>query len=286
MAIPFTRFSGFDSPPCLSEELLLAGGVDTFFQPIFRIAAADRGPRLAGFELLSRGLRGTRFESADALFAEARWQCETVAVDRLCLTTGLQALGHLPPGVRLFVNVHGATLERDPDLPEFLTRLLDWIGLHPRQLVLEIVEAETMADVAAMELALRRLRRLGIAIALDDLGQGSATNRTILAIRPDLIKLDRFLVRGAPCDPGRRALLVAYRHLARELGIPAVAEGVETADELALIQELGLDLCQGFYLARPLAAEEIADGALLESGIEAVLDEGRHGAGTRTNPMG
>lgn len=272
MALPLTIGPDFGGSLSLAAELLLSGGITTLFQPIFQISSADERPRLAGLECLSRGPQGTRFESADPLFAEARWRCETVEVDRLCLGTGLQALGQLPQGVRLFVNIHGATLERDPDLPDFLARRLSWIGLHPRQLVLEIVEAETMVDVAAMELALRRLRGLGVSIALDDLGQGSATNRTLLAVRPDLIKLDRFLLRGAPCDPGRRALLVAYQRLAEELGISAVAEGVETAEELALVQELGLELCQGFYLARPMDAGEIAGRALLDGGIEAVLD--------------
>lgn len=272
MAVPLTSSSQLETPATLSDELLLSGGVATLFQPIFQLRPTDSAPRVVGFECLSRGLEGSRFQCADCLFAEARWQSETVEVDRLCLSTGLQALGTLPADVRLFVNVHGATLEGDPDLPEFLARHLEWVGLQPRQLVLEIVEAETMADVAAMELALRRLRRLGVAIALDDLGQGSSTNRSLLAVRPDLIKLDRFLVRGAPGDPGRRALLIAYQSLARELGISVVAEGVETADELALLRKIGLDLCQGYYLARPMDAGEIARGALVDGGIEVVPD--------------
>lgn len=272
MALPLASASRFDNPPSLSEELLLSGGVTPLFQPIFRLSPTDGTARLVGLECLSRGPRGSRFESADSLFAAARWQGDTAAVDRLCLATGLQALGPLPPGVRLFANIHGSTLETDRDLPEFLARRLDWSGLEPRQLVLEIVEAETIADVSAMELALRRVRRLGMAVALDDLGQGSATNRALLAVRPDLIKLDRFLMRGAPSDPARRALLVSYHRLARELGIPAVAEGVETAAELALLREIGLDLCQGFFLARPMGAEKIARSSLLHGDGETVFD--------------
>jgi EAL domain-containing protein (putative c-di-GMP-specific phosphodiesterase class I) len=140
------------------------------------------------------------------------------------------------------------------------------------RLILEIVEAEPMGDAAAFQVAIHRLRRRGVRIALDDVGQGHATNRMILAVRPDYIKLDRFLTRGAFYDVGRRALISSYHHMARELGILAVAEGVESRTQLQALIEIGVDHCQGFLLAEPLAPDELRASGFLD-GLRAEVSE-------------
>ena len=261
------HFRPAEHPLPLIDELRILGGVEPRFQPIFDLVpgSGPGGPyRLRGLELLCRGPAETRFELAEALFTEARWRGETVAVDRLCLAAGLRAAASLTPSFDLFVNVHGSSLESDADLPAFVERQLARGKLSPRRLVMEVVEAEAMTDPAAFRLTIERLRRRGVRIALDDLGEGHSTNRMLLAVRPDVVKLDRFLVRGVGSDVGRRALISGYRQMARELGSQIVAEGVETRRQLAILQEIGLDLCQGFLFARPLSVQELWESRLLE----------------------
>lgn len=251
----------------LVDELRSLGGVEPQFQPILELEPRGRRHRrVRGLECLTRGPRGSRFESAGALFDESRSRGESLEVDRYCLAKALRAVGPVPEGVDLFLNVHAATLEVDPDLVTFLERRAAWAGLTPARLVVEVVEAQPMVNASAFQVALHRLRASGVRIALDDIGQGHSTNRMILAVRPDYIKLDRFLVRGVYFDVHRRALVASYAYMARELGIRTVAEGVESRTQLATLEELGVDLCQGFLFARPLPMGALRRAGLLASG--------------------
>jgi EAL domain-containing protein (putative c-di-GMP-specific phosphodiesterase class I) len=229
--------------------------------------SAGHRVRPIGVECLTRGPAGSIFENARALFAESRRRSETVELDRLCLATGLLAAAELGLGRReleLFLNVHASTLEVDRDLPGLLEHHALNAGLAMERMILEIVEAEPMADAAAFQVAIHRLRRRGVRIALDDVGQGHATNRMILAVRPDYIKLDRFLTRGAFYDVGRRALISSYHHMARELGIRVVAEGVESRTQLQALIDIGVGHCQGFLLSEPLTPEELQASDVLD----------------------
>jgi EAL domain-containing protein (putative c-di-GMP-specific phosphodiesterase class I) len=255
----------------LIDEVEALGGISSRFQPILSLEA-DRPPRVVALECLTRGPADSDLEAARTLFTESRRRDETVEVDRLCLETGLRAAGDLGLGDRdlgdrdpdLFFNVHASTLEADRELAHRVAHEAEQAGIAMDRLVLEIVEAEPMVDAAAFQVAIHHLRRHGARIALDDVGQGHATNRMILAVRPDFIKLDRFLVRGVYYDVGRRALVSSYHHMARELGIRAVAEGVETPTQLLALREIGVGFCQGFLFFEPMTPGEIRRRRLLE----------------------
>ncbi len=251
-------------------ELHALGGISSRFQPIVELQC-PRSSRVVGLECLSRGPAASGLEAADALFDESRRRGQVLELDRLCLATGLRVAGDLEPGRRdldLFFNVHASSLEEDRSLPGLLELEAERSGIAPTRLVVEIVEAEPMADAAAFQVAIHQLRRSGVRIALDDVGQGHATNRMILAVRPDYIKLDRFLTRGAFYDVGRRALISSYHHMACELGVRTVAEGVESATQLQALWEIGVPLCQGFLFAEPRTPEELLRSGILEPSSE------------------
>jgi EAL domain-containing protein (putative c-di-GMP-specific phosphodiesterase class I) len=102
-----------------------------------------------------------------------------------------------------------------------------------------------------------RLRARGIGIALDDVGVGHSNYSMMLDCRPDLIKIDRYLVAGCHADPQRQAVLESIARLAPRLGARAVAEGVEEPDDLGTIRALGIDLVQGFLLSRPFFPRDV-----------------------------
>jgi len=117
-------------------------------------------------------------------------------------------------------------------------------GLPLRRLVLEITEHEPVQDYSALLSALAPLRAAGLRIAVDDTGAGFASMRHVLALVPDLIKLDISLVRGIDTDLARQALTAALVTFAATTGAQ-VAEGVETVDELDCLRDLGIDYAQG-----------------------------------------
>lgn len=249
------------------EEIRSLGGIEPHAQPIVKLSGSPGSSErccLRGLECLSRGPVGTHYRSADSLFGEARRRGQVEALDRFCLVTALDAVGPLPDGVDLFLNLHASTLEADPGLAELIGRRASASGIGLERVVIEVMETEPMVRAAAFQVAVHRLRRSGVRVALDDIGQGHSTNRMILAVRPDFIKLDRFLVRGVHSDVHRRALVAGYQELARGLGIEAVAEGVESQAQRSVLEELGVSLGQGFLFAHPVPMARLFDGALLD----------------------
>jgi EAL domain-containing protein (putative c-di-GMP-specific phosphodiesterase class I) len=122
------------------------------------------------------------------------------------------------------------------------------------QLVFEVTEAEKVHDLDFLKCVMQEYRAEGAKIALDDLGSGYSSILHLADLRPDYVKLDQGLVRGAHKDHLRSVLLTAVTQAAHKLEIRVVAEGVETEDDLKFCLEIGADLAQGYFLARPAEA--------------------------------
>jgi len=123
--------------------------------------------------------------------------------------------------------------------------------LPAERMVLELTEHSPIDEYPAVTEALRGFRRAGGRLAIDDTGAGYASFRHVLELFPDIIKLDVQLTRRVESDPGLRALTQSMVRLGTELNAMIVAEGVETPEQLAVLQDLGVRYAQGFYLSRP-----------------------------------
>lgn len=121
------------------------------------------------------------------------------------------------------------------------------------RITLEITEHAIIEDYTALTNALAPLRQQGMRLAVDDAGAGYSSMKHILQLQPDLIKLDMSLTRGIHQDRNRRALAKGLVGFAHEIGSQVVAEGVETAEELATLRDLQVDYAQGYLLGKPLA---------------------------------
>jgi len=119
------------------------------------------------------------------------------------------------------------------------------------RIVLELTEHAEVADYGALCAVLAEPRAAGVRIAVDHAGAGFASLKRVVSLRPDIIKIDLALTRGVDTDPARRALTGALVGFAAEQGAALVAEGVETAEELATLRALGVGFAQGYYLGRP-----------------------------------
>lgn len=255
---------------------LNAGRIDLHVQPIVRLA--DR--KLAGFEALLRwnepGLG--QLDAADVA-AAARWVGMSDALDRYVIDRIAGRLGELLAKVEVdegivSVNVSPQTLQR----AGFADWLIEHLGAsgHPLDgLVLEIVEDGSVDDWATLRRNVEALQTAGVAIALDDFGDGHSNLRYFTEIDPDLIKLDRSLVQWSESPAGRN-LLADVVALVHGRGTRVVVEGVESGDALRRFVELGVEYAQGYVVGRPRpipdAALASATGVRLRGWIARNLD--------------
>jgi EAL domain-containing protein (putative c-di-GMP-specific phosphodiesterase class I) len=236
------------------DTILQPGGLRPVFQPIFRVDGDATS--LYGVECLSRGPRGTNFESAKVLFDYVRLKREESLVDRACISAALEEWSRTGAEVQVAINVHASTLGRDHGFVPFLRGTCDRFAVPLTRVTVEIVEHAPPWDGVSFLAALDQLRAAGACIALDDIGLGQSNFKMLLDVRPDTLKLDRYFVDGCARDPNRRAVIEAVAQLATRFGAEVVAEGVATSEDLAALRALGITLMQGFLFAAPMSAEE------------------------------
>ena len=144
-----------------------------------------------------------------------------------------------------------------PDLAGQLSRAARQAGIDPYAVHLEITEGAVMPDVDAARETLGQLRAAGFRLAIDDFGTGYSSLACLHQFPFDLLKLDRFFLEGLVHSDDRAAIVRTITSLATILGFRVVAEGIETAEQLALLRELGCDFGQGYYFCRPSRIADI-----------------------------
>ena len=166
--------------------------------------------------------------------------------------------GSLAAAPRLALNVSAREVQRSDVLGE-VERAAAAAGLAPSALEIEFTETAVLADPPrAAELA-RCLRAAGATVALDDFGTGYSSLTHLRELPIDRIKIDRSFVGSCLKDRSASAILVAVTHLAHDLGMEVVAEGVETEAQLDFVRAVGCDAAQGYHLARPLSHADCTD---------------------------
>lgn len=215
------------------------GAYTIHFQPIVDL---DRAQTI-GFEALTRFADGT---SPDIGFARASRAGLGVDLELATAERAVDLSRGLPAGAYVSLNLGAASV------PE-VSRLRAIVGRADRPVMLELTERDPVLDYEALRRALGRLGSVDH-LAIDDVGNGYATLAHVLELRPDVLKLDRSWVRDLPTDPARHSLLGALCKFAGETGAELLAEGIETAQELATVRALGIRLGQGYLLGRPAPA--------------------------------
>lgn len=250
----------------LLERVLAPDGLSVAFQPIFE--RRNDAWHLHAFEALVRGPRNTNLHAAEVLFAYARRRRAEAVVDRACLRAIMQTAAPLGVGTHLTLNVHGVTLEQDASFAEWFGRLVERSAFAAGSLTIEIVEHSASMCGGAFTRTLDRLRARGIRVALDDIGLGESNYRMLLDVRPDYFKIDRYLVSGCSHDEYRRAILRSIGALAESVGAHAVAEGVDSVDDLTTLCDDGVSLMQGFLLAEPQSIAALGSGDAVRRATE------------------
>ena len=147
----------------------------------------------------------------------------------------------------------------DADLPNLVERLLAEHRVPAGLLRLEVTESAVMGDAARCMEVLQRLHDLGVHLSIDDFGTGYSSMAYLRRLPVDELKIDRSFVLGMTTATQDLVLVRTAIDLGHNLGLTVVAEGVEGADHVAALRELGCDIAQGYHYARPMAAEQMTE---------------------------
>jgi diguanylate cyclase (GGDEF)-like protein len=238
-----------------------AGGLRLNYQPI--VDAASR--QLVGVEALIRWERpGHGWLPPDAFIPVAEqtaliidvdcWVLDRAA-DQLLTWSDVPALADIP----MSVNISGRHL-LSGQLAGHITDVLDRTGVDPHRLSIEITETVVLEDLVVAASELHAVRALGVKVAIDDFGTGYTSLAHLQQLPMDAIKIDRSFISQLHAQRGR-ALVRMVTVFGRSMDITVVAEGVETAAELAALQSMGADQLQGYLLSRPLEPDAMSSWA-------------------------
>lgn len=249
-----------DAPPARIEDaidgalsiapLLRTGALTTLFQPIFGL----RSVTPLGFEALTRGPAGHPLHSPGALFSAAARDGLLHELECACwasaLERGAAAFRERTVWTNLFVNVLPDEFD-DPDFLLVILRTMERFSVLPSQVVVEITEGSRIEDYERTRRRINEYRAHGLRFAIDDAGSGHSGLQTIVELAPDFVKVDKALIDGIDSHPAKYFAVQALGALTRRLGIGLIAEGIETAGELAAVRDLELPYAQGFLLGEP-----------------------------------
>ncbi|MDF1504201.1 EAL domain-containing protein [Roseisolibacter sp. H3M3-2] len=233
-------------------EVMERQRLTSHFQPI---ALGDDPTRVVGHEALLRGV------DADGallppvrLFDAARRAGLLFPLDLAARRTHIAGAAAAGLDGLLFLNFTPTAIYDPAMCLRSTVAAIDAAGIAHERIVFEVVESEGIADTDHLRAILDYYRRAGFRVALDDVGAGYSSLNRLHLLRPDLLKLDLQLVRDVHADPYKAVVAEKVLELADSLAIPVLAEGVETAEELAWLQARGIRYVQGWHVGRPAAA--------------------------------
>ncbi|WP_228218033.1 EAL domain-containing response regulator [Aromatoleum toluclasticum] len=234
------------------------GCVELHYQPKVSL----RTGQVAGAECLARWRHAVHGLLPPSAFVETIEQNHlidafTVEVFRLAVAQQRVWLD-LGISLKVSVNLSMNNLLR-VDLPEILLAMTEAAGVSPQGIVLELTESRLVSDLRLSLEVLIRLRLMGFGLSIDDFGTGFSSMEVLKQLPFSELKIDRAFVNGADADPAARAILKSSANLGATLGMNVVAEGVETQSDWNAVADVGCDEVQGYFVARPLAADALRD---------------------------
>jgi len=237
----------------LVREALDNGYLSTAYQPIVSLAEQQ----LVGFEALARLHHPVHGEISPARFIPAAEQSGlirelTSTLLEIACTDALAWPAHL----HLSFNLSAHDLQ-DPELPERVVGILERVGFPPQRLEVEVTETAIVKDIPLARKHFDTLRGLGVLIAIDDFGTGYSSLAQISRFSFDKLKIDREFINSICANEKDGKIVRSMIHLSHGLDMPAVAEGIESIDQLEWLNRAGCHYGQGYYFSRAVSAEAV-----------------------------
>lgn len=242
------------------KDLLDNNRLTAHFQPIASLQQA----KVFAYEALCRIVGPNPFDNIEELFHQARICGKTLQLDMRCRQNGLAlaaAQGLNDKEALLFLNICPTSLLH-PDHSAGTTGILaNKYSIPKHNIVLEITEHEAVSNYKLFRSAIDHYRSKGFRIAIDDFGAGYGGLKMLSVLEPDFVKIDRHFFKESPKGNINFNLIDSIATVCHRIGIEVIAEGIETEKDLRTCREIGIDLVQGYLIARPSA--ELAASARL-----------------------
>lgn len=239
------------------RHALARGEFHLHYQPQISL----RDGRLIGVEALLRWTHPELGTISPGEFIPVAEECRLIVpIGEWVMQTAVAQLkqwmkgGHLP--IVVVVNL-SAVQFRQRNLPEMVQQILDAARVSGEYLELELTESAAMHDPEGAIAIMNDLRSRGIRMSIDDFGTGYSSMNYLKKFSVYKLKIDQSFVRDISFDPEDQAIVSAIIRMSQSLGLETIAEGVETAEQVAFLKERGCDEAQGYYFARPLPSEQV-----------------------------
>ncbi|WP_284036765.1 EAL domain-containing protein [Neobacillus sp. 114] len=244
------------------QKIMKNNALDTFFQPILKLESGET----VGYEALNRPIATNLFPNTDTFYEFVGQSNQVFLFECFCRNISLKRfINRLKGNVRqrtslLFINIHpNVLLDSNYQSGETL-QLLSELGIEPNQVVFELTERSAVTDFVLFEKVLSNYRSQGYRIAIDDVGSGYNSLKTLIYLKPEFIKLDRSLIQNIDQNIEQQHLVKLIIEYAKQSSTEIIAEGIERMEELDFIREQRVHYGQGYALGKP--HEEVKPGVL------------------------
>lgn len=227
--------------------------IQTLFHPIIDLQTKN----IFGVEALTRGPLGSALESPISLFSIAQEVGMSMELDKVCRQMSLKNSQKLPKAYKVFINVLPKTIQDLDYQGESFKIFLDRVDQLPSNIVFEINERAAINNFQSFNTLMQDYLQKGVHFAIDDLGKGYSSLEAIVKLKPKYLKLDLSLVKGVAQDPVKQDTIQSLVHLSNKTNSFIIAEGIETEEDLKVIEQLGVPFAQGYYFYRPMSVEKI-----------------------------
>ena len=222
-------------------------GFDTPFSMAFQPIVNISNGQVFAYEALVRGVAG---EGAGAILSLVN-EGNRYAFDQQCRVKAIElAAANAPAEAKLSINFMPNAVYEPRACIKLTLATAERVGFPLDNIIFEFTESEKI-DTTHLLNILRTYKDIGFKTAIDDFGAGHAGLNLLATFQPDIVKLDMDLIRGIDTNRAKRVVVTHTLAMLSEFGIATICEGVETAEEMKVLRDLGVDLIQGYLLARP-----------------------------------
>lgn len=244
----------FDMAQIVNKE-----DIHLLVQPIVDVASNQ----MVAYEVLTRGPKNTDFESPLNLFSFARQTGKLYELEMIVLEKALKQMVRMNTKKNVFINFTPISVGNAGFVSDVKRLLNRYKTVCASQIVIEITERDSIDELEFLINNIKGLRECGIRIAVDDTGAGYASLHTIIEIMPDIIKIDRSVIKDIDRNTVKESMLKGLLLIAKEIGSTVVAEGIESEKEAMILSKNKVDLAQGYFYARPLNMEKVTVSPLV-----------------------
>ncbi|MBM4761688.1 EAL domain-containing protein [Bacillus sp. B15-48] len=242
------------------RKIMKTHALNTFFQPIVKLKSGET----IGYEALNRPTDPHLFSDTEKFYEFVGQSNQVFLFECFCRNLSLnrfisrnKGCVHPSPPL-LFINIHPFVLLDSKYQSGETLQLLSELGIEPEQVVFELTERTAVTDFSLFEKVLSNYRSQGFRIAIDDVGSGYNSLKTLIYLKPEFIKLDKSLIQNIDQNKEQQQLVQLLIDYANQAKTEVIAEGIERLEDLTFLREQGITYGQGYALGKP--KEEIIQG--------------------------